>query len=160
MTIEVNQNYQQFVNLYGTEAAQKAQELGLFHQLADEKIDWNYLVNWAKEQGYERIPPPGNFNIESTLSAMDSYFMLGMLFHEVMKEMRTTKREDSLTMQQKVVDQLKAAADKKIEAADKLMGAAIASLVLTCVGAALSVIMSGTKRRPIDSQVIAPASLT
>ena len=125
--------YSTFESTYGTTAAEAAQEAGLFDS---EDVTWSELETWADEQGYEQveIESPGKYDVSGAFNITALLAEFGELAHEINIEMRTADRESSIGLREDMVDMYMAAADKKIEAADKLGEAATLGLVLTCVG--------------------------
>ncbi len=138
----INSGYSEFVNLYGPEAADRAKELGFFDDLQSGNKTWLDLVKWAKNEGYDFTPQlqaPSDYDITGATDAINQFYEMGLLFHQLTRQMRRAQREDTFILEHKIVQTLKEAAQKKIDAAHKLESAAVVGLVLTCACAALSV---------------------
>ncbi len=135
--------YNWFASIYGTEAAEKAKEAGLFDKLAKNEITWEDVTQWAEEQGYTpQIPPPGDGDFSGAKDLFDSYYDIAVLFHEMTIQFRKLMREDSYDLQMKIVQTLKDAADKKIEAANTLKEYAKNALIFNLIAAGIGILGS------------------
>jgi uncharacterized protein (DUF697 family) len=86
------------------------------------------------------IPPPGgSYNVDGALTALDSFADLALLFHEVSKMARTSQREESFSLQLMIMNKLKEAADKKDDAAGKMMTGAILNLGFSIASVAIDI---------------------
>jgi hypothetical protein len=144
-TISTISDYQQFVDVYGSEAAREARQAGFIddrNDLADGKA-WKDVASWAQSKGFHPpdLPRPKGGNAGQLESSMRSFENISILFHSVLKQIRTAQREESYAAQHRVVETMQHAADKRVEAADKLQTMAGISMALAFGGFAAGVAM-------------------
>lgn len=89
------------------------------------------------------LPPPSpNVDLKGASEIMAKFEELLILFQLMAAENKKFSRQDANALLEKAAEQLMKAADKKDEGAQKLMTMAIISLVVTVVGAALSILLA------------------